>query len=92
MDTRILNAISGRLSLRAPQRDSLEALAQAIDSTGGALLDPKHDVPLLLETLKNQFPNTLTDFDGRDFPSLCFALATGVGKTRFLVAFAQLLF
>ena len=80
MDTRILNAISGRLSLRAPQRDSLEALAKAIDATGDALLDPKHDVPLLLEALKNQFP-TLTDFE-RDFPSLCFALATGVGKTR----------
>ena len=29
---------------------------------------------------------TVTDFE-RDFPSLCFALATGVGKTRLMGAF-----
>lgn len=32
------------------------------------------------EALKGLFP-TLQDFD-REFSSLCFALATGVGKTR----------
>jgi len=42
MDTRIINSISGRLSLRAPQRQSLEALAKAIDATGDKLLDPAH--------------------------------------------------
>lgn len=85
MDTRIINSISGRLSLRAPQRESLEALAKAIDETDDRLLDPKHDVPALLDTLKAEFP-TLEDFE-RDFPSLCFALATGVGKTRLMGAF-----
>lgn len=89
MDTRIINSISGRLSLRAPQRESLEALAKAIDATGDRLLDPKHDVPALLETLKAEFP-TLEDFE-RDFPSLCFALATGVGKTRLMGAFISYL-
>lgn len=89
MDTRIINSISGRLSLRAPQRESLEALAKAIDTTNDKLLDPKHDVPSLLETLKAEFP-TLEDFE-RDFPSLCFALATGVGKTRLMGAFISYL-
>jgi len=89
MDTRIINSISGRLSLRAPQRESLEALAKAIVATDDRLLDPKHDVPALLETLKAEFP-TLEDFE-RDFPSLCFALATGVGKTRLMGAFISYL-
>lgn len=89
MDTRIINSISGRLSLRAPQRESLEALAKAINATDDRLLDPKHDVPALLETLKAEFP-TLEDFE-RDFPSLCFALATGVGKTRLMGAFISYL-
>lgn len=86
---RVINSISGRLSLRAPQRESLEALAKAIDATDDRLLDPKHDVPALLETLKAEFP-TLEDFE-RDFPSLCFALATGVGKTRLMGAFISYL-
>ena len=89
MDTRIINSISGRLSLRAPQRESLEALAKAIDATDDRLLDPKHNVPALLETLKAEFP-TLEDFE-RDFPSFCFALATGVGKTRLMGAFISYL-
>jgi len=89
MDTRIINSISGRLSLRAPQRESLETLARAIDVTDNRLLDPKHDVPALLETLKAEFP-TLEDFE-RGFPSLCFALATGVGKTRLMGAFISYL-
>lgn len=90
MDTRIINSISGRLSLRAPQRESLKALAKAIEATGDRLLDPQHDVPAMLETLKAEFP-TLEDFE-RDFPSLCFALATGVGKTRLMGAFISYLY
>jgi len=86
---RIINGISGRLSLRAPQRESLEALANAIEATGDSLLDPKHDVPALLAALKAEFP-TLQDFE-REFPSLCFALATGVGKTRLMGAFISYL-
>ena len=39
----------------------------------------------MLATLAAEFP-TLQDFE-RDFPSLCFALATGVGKTRLMGAF-----
>ena len=86
---RIINSISGRLSLRPPQRESLEALAKSIEATGDDLLDPKHEVPALLETLKAEFP-ALQDFE-REFPSLCFALATGVGKTRLMGAFISYL-
>jgi hypothetical protein len=42
------------------------------------------EVPAILSTLKAQF-STLDDFE-REFPSLCFALATGVGKTRLMGA------
>ena len=86
---RVINSITGRLSLRTPQRESLEALANAIDATDERLLDPKHDVTAILDTLKAEFP-TLEDFE-REFPSLCFALATGVGKTRLMGAFVSYL-
>jgi len=94
MSDRILNNICGRLSLRPPQRESLEALKTAIDSTVvenscSELLNHKHNVPALLEILKSQFPK-LEDFE-REFPSLCFALATGVGKTRLMGAFISYL-
>jgi hypothetical protein len=39
----------------------------------------------VLASLKSLF-QTLDDFE-QDFPSLCFALATGVGKTRLMGAF-----
>ena len=87
--TRVINSISGRLSLRSPQRESLEALAKAIATTDDRMIDPKHDVPALLDTLRAEF-TTLEDFE-RDFPSLCFALATGVGKTRLMGAFISYL-
>jgi len=85
MNQTVFNQINQRLSLRKPQKDSLEALANAISATEGDLLKKDHDVAALLETLKAQFPK-LSDFE-REFPSLCFALATGVGKTRLMGAF-----
>ncbi len=48
------------------------------------------DVAVVLETLKEQLP-ALQDFE-REFPSLCFALATGVGKTRLMGAFIAYLY
>jgi len=76
------NAISNRLSLRQPQRDSLEILARVCEIID---LDKNADVKQQLEIIKSEFP-TVEDFE-RDFPSLCFALATGVGKTRLMGAF-----
>ena len=85
---RTLNAVAGRLSLRAPQTLSLERLAQALEAAP-AMLQRERDLAAVLATLKAEFP-TLNDFE-REFPSLCFALATGVGKTRLMGAFISYL-
>lgn len=85
MSQRVQHHINGRLSLRAPQADSLAKLVQAIQTAPELLTHDNRDVTAILETLKGQF-STLEDFE-RDFPSLCFALATGVGKTRLMGAF-----
>lgn len=77
-----VNSIANRLSLRQPQRDSLEILARICELID---LDKNADIVQQLEIIKSEFP-TVEDFE-RDFPSLCFALATGVGKTRLMGAF-----
>ncbi|MGN6553675.1 MAG: DEAD/DEAH box helicase [Verrucomicrobiota bacterium] len=81
-----VNAISGRLSLRPPQRRSLEILDRLTE-----IVPPNkgYDLPAALEIIKGEFP-TVSDFE-REFPSLCFALATGVGKTRLMGAFISYL-
>ena len=83
---RYVNAISGRLSLRPPQRESLEVLDRIVE-----ISPPKKegDTAAALEIIKSEFPS-VTDFE-RDFPSVCFALATGVGKTRLMGAFISYL-
>ncbi|PKY09548.1 type III restriction endonuclease subunit R [Acidithiobacillus marinus] len=88
MSARVQNHITGRLSLRPPQAESLAKLKQALDAAP-KLLEHGKDVATVLATLKAEFP-TLEDFE-RDFPSLCFALATGVGKTRLMGAFVAYL-
>ena len=92
MSQREVNAITGRLSLRAPQHESLKQLASAIEAAPAMLAHDRseEDVAGVLEALKGLFP-TLQDFE-RDFPSLCFALATGVGKTRLMGAFISYLY
>ena len=85
-------SVAGRLSLRAPQTESLARLARAIEAAPAML---RHDraadeVAAVLDLLKAQFPK-LQDFE-REFPSLCFALATGVGKTRLMGAFIAYLY
>jgi type III restriction enzyme len=79
---RHVNAIAGRLSLRAPQRRSLEILDRVTE-----IVPPTKtaDLAAALDIIRSEFPG-VTNFE-RDFPSLCFALATGVGKTRLMGAF-----
>ena len=84
MNARVLHAVTGRLSLRPPQAESLLKLIRALDAAP-ELLGHDRDVSAILSTLKAEF-STLEDFE-REFPSLCFALATGVGKTRLMGAF-----
>ena len=84
MNSRVLHAVTGRLSLRPPQEESLKRLVRALE-TSPDLLGHERDIAAVLSTLKAEFP-TLEDFE-REFPSLCFSLATGVGKTRLMGAF-----
>ena len=81
-----VNAIAGRLSLRQPQRRSLEILDRITE-----IIPPRKggDIAAALEVIRSEFP-TVTDFE-REFPSVCFALATGVGKTRLMGAFISYL-
>ena len=79
--------ISGVMSLRKPQKKSLEIL----DSIFSTLEIQKNmDLKTALEQVKMMYP-TCTDFE-RDFMSLTFALATGVGKTRLMGAFITYLY
>jgi len=83
---RHVNAIAGRLSLRHPQRRSLEILDRITEI---APPGKGADVTAMMEAIRSEFPS-VTDFE-REFPSLCFALATGVGKTRLMGAFISYL-
>lgn len=82
----ILRDIKNNLSLRKPQAKSLEILAK-VAATG--LLKKNADIAAQLDAIKAICPS-VKDFD-RDFCSLCFALATGVGKTRLMGAFISYL-
>lgn len=89
----IVRSVAGRLSLRAPQTESLEHLHSALESVP-ALRDSHarspEELAAMISTLAAQFP-ALSDFE-REFPSMCFALATGVGKTRLMGAFISYLY
>ncbi len=80
-------AIKNRLSLRKPQADSLEIIEKLAD-----VLELKKNVDPAGELAKIRalYP-TCSDFE-RDFPSVCFSLATGVGKTRLMGAFISYLY
>ncbi len=82
-----VNSISNRLSLRPPQRDSVEILARVCEIIE---LSKDADPAAALQAIRSEFP-TVEDFE-RGFPSLCFALATGVGKTRLMGAFIAYLY
>jgi len=75
-----VNSIAQRLSLRPPQRQSLEILAEVLGQ-----FDRDAEPAETLAVIRGLYPS-VSDFE-RDFPSLCFALATGVGKTRLMGAF-----
>ncbi len=87
MNESLFNQICQRLSLRAPQVESLRRFADVLD-----LIEPAKDADLsaALAAVREKY-GTVTDFE-RAFPSLCFALATGVGKTRLMGAFITYLY
>ena len=84
---RIRREVTQRLSLRAPQEESLKRLAEVAD-----LIDwrGENDPQELLKEIQTFYPS-VESFE-REFPSLCFALATGVGKTRLMGAFVAYLY
>jgi type III restriction enzyme len=79
--------IKNRMSLRHPQTESLNILGDLADKL---ILKKNVNLDEELEKVRCSFP-TCTDFE-RTFPSLCFALATGVGKTRLMGAFITYLY
>src|ERR1700720_3411168 len=86
-DDRILRQIKARLSLRQPQADSLDILADILDRM---TFEKDADLAASLDAISAAYPE-IADFE-REFPSLCFALATGVGKTRLMGAFISYLY
>ena len=92
MTNRHLRAITQRLSLRKPQADSLEILAEVLERVTLAKGADASDALTAVQELCNELNlPQVSDFE-RDFPSLCFALATGVGKTRLMGAFISYLY
>jgi type III restriction enzyme len=81
------NYIRSRLSLRPPQAESLEILSTLAETLE---LTKNPDLAEELSKVRQLYP-TCADFE-RDFPSICFALATGVGKTRLMGAFISYLY
>lgn len=69
------------------QHEALNILVKILDNIK---FSKNTDLVADLEVIKNLYPS-VQDFE-RDFPSFCFALATGVGKTRLMGAFISYLY
>ena len=84
--SQVVQSVSRRLSLRTPQHASLSIL----DSVCSAIpLEKDPDLEAALAAIRANH-ESVESFE-REFPSLCFALATGVGKTRLAGAFISYL-
>ncbi len=79
--------ISGVMSLRKPQTQSLKILEEIVNTVQ---LRKGMNLKAALGAVHAMYP-ICTDFE-RDFMSLTFALATGVGKTRLMGAFIAYLY
>lgn len=77
------NYIKQRLSLRQPLQHALDIL-DALTAEHEIPLSKTTDLPAALALVQQHYP-TCTNFE-RDFPSICFSIATGVGKTRLMGA------
>lgn len=80
-----IGLINNRMSLRQPQFESLQILDDIINN-----FDLNGDLKSLENNVHNKYP-IFKEFE-RAFPSLTFALATGVGKTRLMGAFITYLY
>lgn len=78
----IVNKIKYAMSLRTPQEEALSYL-DAISSH----CDYKKDGKDVVEAAASEYCEKQRDVKaGFDFPSFCFAMATGIGKTRLMGA------
>ena len=80
--------ISNAMSLRKPLKQSLEVLENLLikaDLLGNLELIKKEDL------VKTECTRTLFQEFERSFPSICFSIATGIGKTRLMGAFVTYL-
>jgi len=89
---RAVAQITQRLSLRKPQAEALRRLDDIVE-----LIAPTKDTDIVaareaVRAAYGDLPDATFDDFERDFPSLCFALATGVGKTRLMGAFISYLY
>jgi type III restriction enzyme len=84
-----IRVLAQRMSLRKPQRESLEILERIVTTIDLKSKDSKEKK--LDRILTAGLLPKLKDFD-RDFPSFSFTIATGVGKTRLMGAFISYLF
>jgi type III restriction enzyme len=75
------NYIKQRLSLRQPLQESLDIVA---DLTSKLSINKEVDLTEELSIVSQHYPSC-SDFE-RTFPSICFSIATGVGKTRLMGA------
>lgn len=73
--------IEQALSLRAPQKESLDILVKILDKI---VLSKDMSNDEVLRLVQEVRPS-VKDFE-RAFPCVCFAIATGVGKTRLMGA------
>jgi len=85
----IANNIKQRLSLREPLQEALDIVAQlseqlSLEKVSSIKEDADTFLQEELRKVKSLFP-TCTNFE-RNFPSLAFSIATGVGKTRLMGA------
>ncbi len=80
-DQRSVNFLTKQLALRKPQQASLQILAEVLMQVG---LSKTPDLDQWLNVIRQKY-SSVKGFE-REFPSLCFALATGVGKTRLMGA------
>lgn len=96
----VIDDICKRLSLRPPQAESLKRIAKAIDAAGLKKGADETALDAQLAAVRAIFPQerypevnlpSAAEFDWK-FLSFCFALATGVGKTRLMGAIIAYLY
>lgn len=77
----IANYVKQRMSLREPLKEALDILVD-VSETVGLVKTP--NLSEYLSVIREKYEKC-TDFE-RDFLSICFSIATGVGKTRLMGA------